>query len=268
MGRTQRQIGVWRPVLAALLLAGIGVNAPAWAQGGGQGQEQEEETETPEGQEGQWQAPNQGPPMGNNPNEGAPTDGTPPEDTPQPPTGPQTPTTPQPPTGGTIPTPPTGGTPPAPPTGGTPATPPATGGQAGLDSTGILNAHNELRARHGVPAMQWSDALQQESQTWANRCIFEHSTTNNGENLSWWTGNNTQSSRVHDWYSEIKDYDFATGQSTNGNAVGHFTQIVWRTSSRVGCGIANCNGGKTLVCQYSPAGNVQGLYLTNVPPAR
>ncbi|KAF6254800.1 CAP domain-containing protein [Scenedesmus sp. NREL 46B-D3] len=60
------------------------------------------------------------------------------------------------------------------------------------------------------------------------------------------------------------------------SATGHFTQVVWRSSSTIGCAVQSCkNGlggtgwqqGSLVVCRYSPAGNVLGSFQTNVLPA-
>ncbi len=136
-----------------------------------------------------------------------------------------------------------------------------------LDQSGLLAKHNELRARHGVPALIWSQTLQAEAQAWADRCTFEHSTTENGENLAWWWGARyTQLGQVQSWYDEIKDYDFAKGAARNAQVTGHFTQIIWRGTTAVGCGVKTCTDGNILVCQYSTPGNVRGQYTDNVPP--
>ena len=68
---------------------------------------------------------------------------------------------------------------------------------------------------------------------------------------------------VNDWYSEISQYDFTS--NTPSGETGHFTQVVWKSTKHVGCGIASCSGNDLLVCQYSPAGNYDGQYLDNVP---
>jgi uncharacterized protein YkwD len=129
-----------------------------------------------------------------------------------------------------------------------------------------LTRHNSLRGRHCVPPLAWSKRLEAVAQEWANRCVFEHRTGNLGENLAIGTsGAFPPASQVQSWYDEINSYDFANGRSSDGQAVGHFTQIVWRGTKQVGCAVATCNGQDLLVCNYSPAGNVTGRYTQNVP---
>jgi hypothetical protein len=66
---------------------------------------------------------------------------------------------------------------------------------------------------------------------------------------------------VRDWASE-KHY-FRPGVfpnvSSSGNwvDVGHYTQIIWRQTTRVGCAVHQAQA-DFLVCRYSPAGNVMG----------
>jgi hypothetical protein len=69
------------------------------------------------------------------------------------------------------------------------------------------------------------------------------------------------------WYSEIKQYNFRRGGFTM--QTGHFTQLVWKGSQRLGVGIATGRSGKTyVVAQYSPSGNMKGKFQTNVLPAK
>ena len=125
----------------------------------------------------------------------------------------------------------------------------------GADLSGtMLPAHNSYRARHGVPALTWSNALASGAQLWANACTpqgggFAHSPqafSNYGENLSWGTGQSPDQA-VASWYAESGRYDYNNAlTSFNGSRgeVRHFTQLVWRGTSQVGCGVWNCSGQK------------------------
>jgi hypothetical protein len=127
-----------------------------------------------------------------------------------------------------------------------------------------LDAHNTLRARHGVANLTWSGAVRDSAQAWADRCVIEHSAGGYGENLA--MGHADISHAVQDWYDEISEYDFASpGFSVD---TGHFTQVVWKDTRRVGCAKGNCRGFDWWVCQYDPPGNVAGRFQANVvPPA-
>jgi len=60
------------------------------------------------------------------------------------------------------------------------------------------------------------------------------------------------------WMSEAPDYDYNSGDF--GNA-GHYTQIVWRASVRIGCAIVDCPAlqyHNTVICDYAPGGNILG----------
>jgi len=65
------------------------------------------------------------------------------------------------------------------------------------------------------------------------------------------------------WYNEIsKTSDPSTGLvSSYSSAVGHYTQVVWKNSIRLGCGIAN----NLMACQYAPGGNIMGSFSSQVP---
>lgn len=130
----------------------------------------------------------------------------------------------------------------------------------------MLNAHNALRAKHGVPALSWSGSLAKTAQAWADRCVFEHSSTNYGENLAQGTGDYSGADAVNDWYGEISAYDF--NNPGFSDATGHFTQVVWKSTKKVGCGVAQCSDGALYVCNYEPAGNLEGAFPDNVPPAQ
>jgi Cysteine-rich secretory protein family len=58
--------------------------------------------------------------------------------------------------------------------------------------------------------------------------------------------------------------------SINGNwsAVAHYTQMVWPTTTRIGCGITSDARWDWLVCRYLRPGNRDGTYIGPIAPAR
>jgi uncharacterized protein YkwD len=129
----------------------------------------------------------------------------------------------------------------------------------------ILNAHNRYRAEVGVPSLQWSDSLAASAQQWANHLAatgtFEHSGA--AENLAQGSsGAFSVTSLVDMWGGEKQYFVYSTfpdvSSSGNWSDVGHYTQLVWKNTTEVGCGLASGNGNDVLVCHYNPAGNVIG----------
>ncbi len=145
-----------------------------------------------------------------------------------------------------------------------------TGGPGGV-LKGILASHNRVRAKHCVPALKWSNKLAAYAQDWANKlrnnnCAFNHRPRNPyGENLSMYgpPGGTNANEITMGWYNEIKDYKF--DRPSFAFKTGHFTQVVWRGTTHLGCGRAVCPGAEIWVCNYGPPGNVQGDFPRNVP---
>jgi len=139
-----------------------------------------------------------------------------------------------------------------------------------VDAKALLDAHNRVRARHCAPALKWSPKLAASAQKWANTlrdrgCMLGHSGGQYGENLAAATEGTMDASAVVDmWYAEMKRYSFRDGGFSM--KTGHFTQVVWRGTTEVGCGRSQCNGMDVWICQYDPPGNVQGQYRENVLP--
>jgi len=133
----------------------------------------------------------------------------------------------------------------------------------------ILAAHNNYRAAVGVPALQWSDSLAASAQQYANYLAstgqFQHSGTPGvGENLAQGGPPNAFTvTKLVDMWGNEKQYFiggiFPTVSRTgNWEDVGHYTQVVWRNTTQVGCGVATGNGNIVMVGRYSPEGNVNG----------
>lgn len=128
----------------------------------------------------------------------------------------------------------------------------------------ILAAHNAARKKVGTPALVWSDALAKVAQQWADTLIangkFEHRPNpQHGENLFEIRGGNASSAQViADWVGEQKDYDAAANKCNFGAVCGHFTQVVSKSSTQVGCAKAGDARREVWVCNYDPPGNWAG----------
>ncbi|TAL39851.1 MAG: SCP-like extracellular [Spirochaetes bacterium] len=132
----------------------------------------------------------------------------------------------------------------------------------------VLAAHNRYRAELGLPALAWSDTLAQHAKAWAKELAKKgslvHATgTGEGENL--WMGTSGYFSftqMVDGWGGEKKYFKYGSfpDVSTSGRwqDVGHYTQVIWRGTTEVGCGLAKAGGNDILVCRYSPPGNYMG----------
>uniref|UniRef100_A0A3B5B846 Serotriflin-like n=1 Tax=Stegastes partitus TaxID=144197 RepID=A0A3B5B846_9TELE len=133
----------------------------------------------------------------------------------------------------------------------------------------IVNKHNALRrgvqpTARNMKKMSWNNEAAANAQKWANTCSMQHSpassrqiTSGCGENLYMSSSKNTWTSAIQRWYDEVKDWRYGVG-SVNGGVVGHFTQIVWATSNKIGCARAYCPNSKYkyfYVCHYCPPGN-------------
>ena len=97
--------------------------------------------------------------------------------------------------------------------------------------------------------------------------FVRHSTFNErnraGENLAWGYGSVERA--FLGWYNELDLYNFRNPGFSG--ATGHFTQVVWKGSTGLGCAVTRCNAeGPIYVCHYTPAGNYVGQFEENVLP--
>jgi hypothetical protein len=67
---------------------------------------------------------------------------------------------------------------------------------------------------------------------------------------------------VSGWASEKRFFAPGTfpnvSRSGNWEDVGHYTQMIWPTTQRVGCALASTPRTDYLVCRYAGAGNIDG----------
>ena len=137
------------------------------------------------------------------------------------------------------------------------------------DLQGALDVHNAARAEVGVAPLTWDDALAQEAEAYAQelarRHRFEHDRDRNGhgENLYWYSAstNTPMSDASKSWYDEIEVYRYRKCCGPNFSETGHYTQMVWHSTTAVGIGVAVSSRGETyVVARYNPSGNWQGEY--------
>lgn len=129
-----------------------------------------------------------------------------------------------------------------------------------------LDIHNQYRLKHQVEPLAWSTQIAASAQAYADTCPTGHSQSGYGENMAW--GYSSIAAVVMAWYGEEEVYDYTDPGFSS--AVGHFTQIVWKNSSEIGCAMkTQCpQWPTTWVCQYNPPGNYIGQFEQNVfPPA-
>ena len=148
---------------------------------------------------------------------------------------------------------------------------PAPRGPARLERT-MMTMHNAARASVRQAPLAWDATLAADAASYAAEMArtgrFEHSrqprgNPNQGENL--WTGTRgayRYEEMAQHWIDEARVFvnhaspDFST--TGDYRDAGHYTQIVWSRTTRVGCATTSSATDDYLVCRYVPAGNVVG----------
>ena len=139
---------------------------------------------------------------------------------------------------------------------------------------GNLREHNCARktvvpaAHPALPLLHWNTTIAQTAQIYSNQCLWQHSGAPGlGENLYASTSSTgAQTASADNWASEFQYFNYSANSCASGQTCGHYTQMVWRATSQLGCGVSNCTTGSPfgsgnwtlVVCNYSPPGNIIG----------
>lgn len=167
------------------------------------------------------------------------------------------------------------------------------------DIAALVQAHNEVRQRVAqaetvrlggtvsIPPVSWDASLATTAQQWADLLIAQappkicHRCGDNpcdpplianqcvpgmGENLFmvWSTGapDISGATAVKSWADEEQFYNYDLNTCAPNEQCGHYTQIVWADTQRVGCGRAGrpADGRNYVIwaCNYGPPGNIRG----------
>ncbi|XP_022846799.1 pathogenesis-related protein 1C-like [Olea europaea var. sylvestris] len=136
-----------------------------------------------------------------------------------------------------------------------------------------VKAHNNLRRKVGIPPLTWDANLTTAARSWAEQrkvdCDYRHHSPGKyGENLFWMQYSEfTPASVVQNWFNEQQFFDHTKNlclcqPETDGCECGHYLNVIWKTTTRVGCsGSVYCDNqkGVYVVCSYDPAGNIKGM---------
>ncbi|XP_026287630.1 venom allergen 3-like [Frankliniella occidentalis] len=160
------------------------------------------------------------------------------------------------------------------------------------EQAGVVAAHNEIRnqiasgqvnngTNGGQPSatnmhrLYWDDEIAAIAQRWATQCKFQHDTCRNsadgtyvGQNILITTDTSSTLSSILEesaqaWFSEVASYNasLASQPYVFDENTGHYTQMAWATTTRVGCGYADygqSSRSRLVVCNYKEGGNVIG----------
>jgi len=176
-----------------------------------------------------------------------------------------------------------------------------------LASTGVYY-HNAHRANHSASALTWDQTLADYAAITAQKCVFAHDMSEGkggyGQNIdsvgygdstndpggvweakvkAWDPSAVLANAITNDWY--LAEYLIFDGENAlNENLYGqanppqttpewtHFSQLVWKSTTTVGCAVQYCGSGAMLspsyawftVCNYGPSGNFLGEFATEV----
>ncbi|KAL8939277.1 MAG: hypothetical protein Q9216_003448 [Gyalolechia sp. 2 TL-2023] len=166
----------------------------------------------------------------------------------------------------------------------------------------VLQHHNVHRANHSADDLAWDDTLAKYAEQTARTCVWAHDLTPGGggygQNIAAGTkAENISAILTNGFYNDeielFPGYGSDNVDMSNFEKWGHFTQMLWKTTQKVGCYTYTCsppgappldcnpstgqsylkntgcgNGGMNAiftVCNYSPPGNYGGQYSKTKP---
>jgi len=134
-----------------------------------------------------------------------------------------------------------------------------------------LELHNDERALFNIPGLTWNADLAETALAWAKQLASKGSLSHSsgrvhiGENVSY-TGTKANSidRLIGMWLDEKKYFVYKPypdcSNSGDSSDVGHYTQLIWKDTTELGCGLSTKSGKDFLVCQYKTSGNRIGKY--------
>ncbi|KAK4886509.1 hypothetical protein RN001_002780 [Aquatica leii] len=110
--------------------------------------------------------------------------------------------------------------------------------------------------------LKYDNNLEQEAYKISKTCAFKHVTV---KDARWWhVGQNLFKSTnevgwdhaIQAWFNEYSVYSYPDSASTK---TGHYTQVIWSSTDKIGCAHTKCNNFHLYVCNYGPGGNIIGV---------
>jgi uncharacterized protein YkwD len=136
-------------------------------------------------------------------------------------------------------------------------------GSLTADQQKAVDLHNEARKAVGNGPLEWDDSLVSGAQEWADHIAslgsLTHSQGKDGENLYMGTTDTPFADAIEAFLSEKSLYNGETISGSNYMSFGHYTQCVWKSTTKVGMAVAKGNDGASyVVARYQEPGNMIG----------